>query len=54
LARQGELEKLGMIADVVAALAARSGIEVPPELKLRQRIPQTLNQDTNPNEGSGP
>jgi Family of unknown function (DUF5681) len=43
LARQGELEKLGLLADVVAALAARSGIEVPPELKLRQRIPATIN-----------
>ena len=42
LARQGELEKLGLLADVVAALAARSGIEIPPELKLRQRIPATI------------
>jgi hypothetical protein len=46
LSRQGELEKLGLLADVVAALAARSGIEVPPELKLRQRIPMTINGAT--------
>jgi hypothetical protein len=43
--RQGLLEQLGRIADVVAALAARSGIEVPPELKVRQHLPATLNQE---------
>ena len=41
LARQGELEKVGMIADIVAKLAADRGLELPPELKMRQ-IPRTL------------
>jgi hypothetical protein len=43
--RQGLLEQLGRIADTVAALAARAGIEVPPELKLRQHLPATLDQE---------
>jgi hypothetical protein len=48
LARQGELERLGLLADVVALLASRAGIEVPDALKLRQRIPATLNQEPSP------
>jgi hypothetical protein len=41
LARQGELEKLGVIADIVCRLAADRGIPLPPELQVRQRLPQT-------------
>jgi hypothetical protein len=40
LGRQGELEKLGVIADIVCKLAADRGIALPPELQVR-RIPQT-------------
>jgi hypothetical protein len=44
LARQGELEKLGVLGDMVAKLLADRGLPVPPELDVRRRIPATLDQ----------
>jgi hypothetical protein len=48
LARQGELEKLGVLGDMVAKLLADRGLPVPPELEVRRRIPATLDQGTAP------
>jgi hypothetical protein len=41
LAKQAETEKVGILADIVAKLAADRGIELPAELRLRS-IPRTL------------
>jgi len=48
ITKLAEVERYGVLADIVAKLAADRGIEVPAELRLRQKIPATLNQEPTP------
>jgi hypothetical protein len=47
LGRVAEMQRIGAIADVVVLLAARQGVPLPPELRIRSAAPAMLTQESN-------
>jgi hypothetical protein len=47
LGRVAEIQRIGAIADVVALLASRQGVPLPPELRIRRAAPAMLTEEPN-------